>query len=128
MVIDTVTNLHILLNGKWYQDKRIVYLSMALGLYENTLQTIPNFTRIDHLRQGMEVFSNENPTHERAALIRSIAKDILPKKNPNEVKRKRTKLGITVDKMVPASQRPTQTGCKETQKLWQRNIQEKLRL
>ena len=24
MVIDTVTNLHILLNGKWYQDKRIV--------------------------------------------------------------------------------------------------------
>ena len=93
------------------------YLSMALGLYENTLQTIPNFTRIDHLRQGMEVFSNENPTHERAALIRSIAKDILPKKNPNEVKRKRTKLEDCRQNPVPASQRPTQTGCKETQSI-----------
>jgi tetratricopeptide (TPR) repeat protein len=99
LVIDAGTNLHILLNGKWYQDKRIVYLSMALGLLENTLQTLPNFTRIDHLRQGMDVFSNENPTHERARLITAIAKDILPKKNPSKESRTLSKIERNVDKI-----------------------------
>tara|TARA_Y100001954_G_scaffold232647_1_gene284289 strand:- start:2297 stop:3523 length:1227 start_codon:yes stop_codon:yes gene_type:complete len=81
LVKDALSSLHLLLNSKWYEDKRIVYLSLILGITENKLRTFPDFGRIDRIKEGLDIFINDNPNHQRARILKKIAPDILPQKD-----------------------------------------------
>ena len=98
LVKDALSSLHLLLNGKWYQDKRLIYLSLVLGRTENMLRTFPDFARIDRLKEGLDIFVNDHPIHERARVLKIVSLDILPRKQVG-ANRAATKLEKAVDKL-----------------------------